>query len=99
MQKRLQIGVSGRVDRTLAFQELCADTGGLDNERTMSDADAADYRRGGDLVLAEPSLAVISERTVGHHVSVILRKLDVHTRGEASAKAVRFGLTAAPPTA
>ncbi len=36
---------------------------------------------------------------MGHHVSVILRKLDVHTRGEASAKAVRFGLTAAPPTA
>jgi hypothetical protein len=35
---------------------------------------------------------------VGHHVSVILRKLDVHTSGEASAKAVRFGLTAAPPT-
>ena len=32
-------GVSGRVDRALAFQELCADTGGLDNERTMSDAD------------------------------------------------------------
>jgi len=31
MQKCLQIGVSGRVDRTLAFQELCADTGGLDN--------------------------------------------------------------------
>jgi|SRR5215211_668258 len=28
MQKRLQIGVSGRLDRTLAFQELCADTGG-----------------------------------------------------------------------
>jgi hypothetical protein len=42
---------------------------------------AADYRRGGRFVLAEPS-----------------RKLDVHTRGEANAKAVRFGLTAAPPT-
>ena len=37
MQKCLLIGVSGRVNRTLAFQELCADTGGLDNERTMSD--------------------------------------------------------------
>jgi hypothetical protein len=35
MQKRLQIGISGRVDRTLAVQELCADTAGLDNERTM----------------------------------------------------------------
>ena len=39
IQKCLQIGISGRVDRALAFQELCADTGGLDNERTMSDAD------------------------------------------------------------
>ena len=28
-----------RVDRTLPFQELCGDTGGLDNERTISDAD------------------------------------------------------------
>jgi hypothetical protein len=39
MQKCLQIGLSRRLDRTLAFQELCADTGDLDNERTMSDAD------------------------------------------------------------
>ena len=38
-QKCLQISMSGRLNRTLAFQELCADTGGLDNERTMSDAD------------------------------------------------------------
>ena len=28
IQKRLENGVSGRVDRALAFQELCADTGG-----------------------------------------------------------------------
>ncbi len=39
IQKCLQIGVSERLDRAHAFQELCADTGGLDNERTMSDAD------------------------------------------------------------
>ena len=31
MQKCLQIGGSGRVDRTLAFQEFCADIGDLDN--------------------------------------------------------------------
>ena len=36
---------------------------------------------------------VVSEKTVQHHVSAILRKLDVHTRGEASAAAVRLGLT------
>jgi DNA-binding CsgD family transcriptional regulator len=35
---------------------------------------------------------VVSEKTVDHHVSAILRKLGVHTRGEASAKAVRLGL-------
>jgi DNA-binding CsgD family transcriptional regulator/tetratricopeptide (TPR) repeat protein len=36
----------------------------------------------------------LSEKTVGHHVSAILRKLDVRTRGEASAEAVRLGLAA-----
>jgi DNA-binding CsgD family transcriptional regulator len=35
---------------------------------------------------------VVSEKTVGHHVSAVLRKLDVSTRGEAGAKALRLGL-------
>ena len=35
----------------------------------------------------------LSEKTVSHHVSAILRKLDVRTRGEAGAAAVRLGLT------
>ena len=38
---------------------------------------------------------VVSEKTVSHHVSAVLRKLDVASRGEAGAKAVRLGLTAA----
>ena len=38
---------------------------------------------------------VVSYKTVDHHVSAILRKLDVHTRGEAAAEAVRLGLNAA----
>jgi DNA-binding NarL/FixJ family response regulator len=34
----------------------------------------------------------LSERTVGHHVSSILRKLDVTSRGQAAAQAVRLGV-------
>jgi DNA-binding CsgD family transcriptional regulator len=34
----------------------------------------------------------LSEKTVGHHVSAILRKLDVSTRGEAGATAARLGI-------
>jgi len=36
----------------------------------------------------------LSEKTVAHHVSAILRKLDVRTRAQASAQAVRLGLAA-----
>ncbi len=35
---------------------------------------------------------VVSERTVDHHVSAILHKLEARTRGEASAEAARLGL-------
>jgi DNA-binding CsgD family transcriptional regulator len=35
---------------------------------------------------------VVSEKTVDHHVSSILRKLDVKTRGEAAAAGTRLGL-------
>ncbi len=34
----------------------------------------------------------LSEKTIDHHVSAILRKLGVHTRGEASVAAARLGL-------
>jgi DNA-binding CsgD family transcriptional regulator/tetratricopeptide (TPR) repeat protein len=34
----------------------------------------------------------VSEKTVGHHVSAILRKLDVRTRGQAASEAARLGI-------
>jgi ATP/maltotriose-dependent transcriptional regulator MalT len=37
---------------------------------------------------------VVSPKTIDHHVSAILRKLNVHTRGEAASTASRLGLTA-----
>ena len=35
---------------------------------------------------------VLTAKTVDHHVSAILRKLDVRTRGQASAEAIHLGL-------
>jgi DNA-binding NarL/FixJ family response regulator len=34
----------------------------------------------------------VSQRTVDHHVSAILRKLDVGSRGQAVAEAARLGI-------
>jgi DNA-binding NarL/FixJ family response regulator len=40
----------------------------------------------------------LSSKTVDHHVSTILRKLDARTRGEATATAARLGLWAGGKT-
>jgi DNA-binding NarL/FixJ family response regulator len=38
----------------------------------------------------------VSEKTVGHHVSAVLRKLGVASRTSAAAEAVRLGLVPSP---
>jgi DNA-binding NarL/FixJ family response regulator len=35
---------------------------------------------------------IVTRKTVDHHVSAILRKLDAPTRGQAAAAALRLGL-------
>lgn len=40
---------------------------------------------------------VVSQKTVDHHVSAILRKLGVNTRGQATAAAARLGLASPRP--
>jgi ATP/maltotriose-dependent transcriptional regulator MalT len=52
----------------------------------------ADGRRNADIA----ERLFLSERTVAHHVSAILGKLDVRSRGEATAAAVRLGITDSP---
>jgi DNA-binding NarL/FixJ family response regulator len=48
---------------------------------------------GGGLRSAEVAeRLVLSPRTVDHHVSAVLRKLNAKTRGEATAAAARLGL-------
>jgi DNA-binding CsgD family transcriptional regulator len=38
----------------------------------------------------------LSPRTVGHHITAILAKLDVHSRDEAARKAVQLGIVSQP---
>src|SRR5215207_6356835 len=95
--KRLQIGVSGRLDRTLAFQELCADTGGLDYERTMSDADGGGLatRRpfGPRSALPASSVSRLPSRSRQEAVSERAQEAladDVHARDEIAFDAMRL---------
>lgn len=64
--------------------------GGLTERELEVLALLADGRRNAQIA----ERLVVSERTVDHHVSAILRKLDVRTRDEAAAEAARLGLSA-----
>ena len=64
--------------------------GGLTNRQLEVLALIADGLRNAEIA----ERLVLSEKTVDHHVSAILGKLGVSTRGQASAAAVRMGLLA-----
>ncbi len=61
---------------------------GMTNQEIKVLALLAEGRRNADIARQ----LFVSEKTVGHHVSSVLAKLGVHSRGEAAAAAARLGL-------
>jgi DNA-binding CsgD family transcriptional regulator len=59
---------------------------------TARELDVLDLLAAGDRNADIAAKLFLSEKTVGHHVSAILRKLGVHTRGQAAAEAARLGI-------
>ena len=70
-------------------QTTRANPAGLTSREVEVLALVAEGLRNGDIA----ERLFLSEKTVAHHVSAILRKLDVRTRGEAGAAAARLGIT------
>jgi DNA-binding CsgD family transcriptional regulator/tetratricopeptide (TPR) repeat protein len=66
----------------------CANPANLTPREMEILALVAEGRRNNDIA----ERLFLSQKTVSHHVSAILRKLEVKTRGEAGAAAVRLGL-------
>jgi DNA-binding NarL/FixJ family response regulator len=65
-----------------------ANPAGLTSRQLEVLALVAEGRRNADIA----AKLFLSEKTVAHHVSAILQKLEVKTRGEAAAAAVRLGI-------
>jgi DNA-binding NarL/FixJ family response regulator len=59
---------------------------------TARQLDVLDLLAQGDRNADIAAKLFLSEKTVDHHVSAILRKLRVHTRGQAAAEASRLGI-------
>src|SRR6185369_5839412 len=59
---------------------------------TARELDVLDLLAGGDRNADIAAKLFLSEKTVGHHVSAILRKLGVQSRGQAAAEAARLGI-------
>lgn len=59
---------------------------------TARQLDVLDLLAQGDRNADIAAKLFLSEKTVDHHVSAILRKLGVHTRGQAAAEATRLGI-------
>jgi DNA-binding CsgD family transcriptional regulator len=77
-----------------AQERTKANPHGLTNSELKVLAQLAQGRRNAEIARR----LFVSEKTVGHHVSAILAKLDVRSRGEAAAAAGRLGLVdVAPP--
>jgi DNA-binding CsgD family transcriptional regulator len=74
-----------------AQERTRANPQGLTNSELKVLAQLAQGRRNAEIARR----LFVSEKTVGHHVSAILAKLEVRSRGEAAAAAGRLGLLAA----
>ena len=78
-----------------AQERTKANPRGLTNSELKVLAQLAQGRRNAEIARR----LFVSEKTVGHHVSAILAKLEVRSRGEAAAAAGRLGLVDAGPIA
>ncbi len=83
----MALGVTGLLERSAELEAL------------RSAVEAARKGTGGRLIVLGGEAGIgktslLREKTVDHHVSAILRKLEARTRSEAASKAATLGITA-----